>query len=206
MLGLDYGFLRDGAVHDEPDQDADDSGQEEPSGRKKHGGTTVIMGGEAKYGLGLAMVVPSKGVSEDWVARRLAGWLNDLGEAKVIVKGDNEPSMLALLREIRRHRARQGATLIEYPPEGAKQSNSHAESAVGTIKGMIRTLISSTEKRLGIPVGPAHPLVPWIVEQAAHLRNHHQVGETDERRSRGSGADGSRMSSTRSGRASCSSP
>ena len=161
MLTLGYGFLRDGAVHDEDDangevaNDVDDTGA-----RKKHGGTTVLFGLEAKFSLGLAMVVPGKANAKKWIARSLANWINYLGESKVILKADNEISIVALLKDVRRARADAGPTMFEHPPEGVNEANSYAEGGVGSMKGLIRTLKHSTEHRLGIELGPAHPLLP----------------------------------------------
>ena len=35
------------------------------------------------------------------------------------------------------------------------------------VKGLIRTLKSSTESNLRTEIGPSHPLIPWIIEHRA---------------------------------------
>ena len=47
---------------------------------------------------------------------------------------------------------------------------------MNTVKGLIRTLKSSTESSLRTEIGPSHPLIPWIIESAAHLKNRSMEG------------------------------
>ena len=44
------------------------------------------------------------------------------------------------------------------------------------VKGLIRTLKSSTESNLRTEIGLSHPLIPWITEHAAQLKNRYMVG------------------------------
>ena len=66
----------------------------------------------------------------------------------VTLKCDNEPAILALAQEIRRLRRESSITILEHPEEGEKQSNHLAEGSVNIVKGLIRTLKSSTESNL----------------------------------------------------------
>ena len=68
---------------------------------------------------------------------------------------------------------------------GEKQSNHLAEGGVNIVKGLIRTLKSSTESNLRRKIGPSHPLIPWIFEHAAQLKNRNMVGGAAELRQRG---------------------
>ena len=52
--------------------------------------------------------------------------------------------ILALAQEIPRLRREDSITIFEYPEEGEKQSNHLAEGSVNIVKGLIRTLKSST--------------------------------------------------------------
>ena len=65
---------------------------------------------------------------------------------------------------------------FEHPEEGEKQSNHLAEGGVNIVKGLIRTLKSSTESNLRTEIGPSHPLIPWIIEHAAQVKNRYMVG------------------------------
>ena len=86
---------------------------------------------------------------------------------------DNEPAILALAQEIRRDGS---ITNLKHLEEGEKQSNHLAEGSVNIVKGLIRTLKSSTESNLRTEIGPSHPLIPWIIEHAAQLKNRYMVG------------------------------
>ena len=122
------------------------------------------------------MAVREKGNAAPWIAKRVADWLDSLGSQTVTLKCDNEPAILALAQEIRRLRRESSITILEHPEEGEKQSNHLAEGSVNIVKGLIRTLKSSTESNLRTEIGPSHPLIPWIIEHAAQLKNRYMVG------------------------------
>ena len=155
-LAIDYGFLK----ANNPDDPAD------------HGSNPILIG----YGLTLAMAVPGKGNAAPWIAKRVADWLDFFGSQTVTLKCDNEPAILALAQEIRRLRRESSITVFEHPEEGEKQSNHLAEGSVNIVKGLIRTLKSSTESNLRTEIGLSHPLIPWIIEHAAQLKNRYMVG------------------------------
>ena len=83
----------------------------------------------------------------------VADWLDWLGSQTVTLKCDNEPAILALAQEIRRLRRESRITILEHPEEGEKQSNHLAEGSVNIVKGLIRTLKSSTESNLRTEIG-----------------------------------------------------
>ena len=148
------------------------------------------MGVEAKYGLTLAVAVPGKGNAAPWIAKRVADWLDWLGSQTATLKCDNEPAILGLAEEIMRLRREGGITIFEHPEEGEKPSNHLAEGSVNIVKGLIRTLKSSTESNLRTEIGPSPPLIPWIIENAAQLKNRCMVGadgRTPTERPRGRG-------------------
>ena len=45
------------------------------------------------------------------------------------------------------------------------------------MKGIIFTYIDAIESRLGEKLDYGHPLLPWLVEHAANVRNRHAVGK-----------------------------
>ena len=102
--------------------------------------------------------------------------LDSLGSQTVTLKCDSEPAVLALAQEIRRLRRESSSTLLGHLEEGEKQSNHLAEGSVNIVKELIRTLKSSTESNLRGEIGPSHPLIPWIIEHAAQLKNRYMVG------------------------------
>ena len=109
------------------------------------GSNAILTGAEAKYGLTLAMAVLGKGNAAPWIAKRVATWLDRLGSQTVILKYDTEPA-LSLAREIGRLRRENSITILVHPEEGEKQSNHLVEGSVSIVKGLIRTLKSSTDR------------------------------------------------------------
>ena len=117
------------------------------------------------------------------------GWIG-VGSQTVTLKCDNEPAILALVQKIRTLRRQDSITIFEHPKEGEKQGNHLAEGSVNIVKGLIRTLKSSTESNLRTEIGPSQPLIPWIIEHAAQLKNRYMVGadgRTQTERPRGRG-------------------
>ena len=49
------------------------------------------------------------------------------------------------------------------------------------VNSLIRTLKSSTGSTLRTENGPSHPLMPWIIEHAAQLKNRCMVGADGKR-------------------------
>ena len=102
-----------------------------------------------------------------WISKRVADWLDRLGIQTVTLKCDNNPATLAPAQEIRRLRIESSITILQHSEEG----DHLAEASVNIVKGLIRTLKSSTESKLRPEIGPSHPLIPWITEHSAQLKN-----------------------------------
>ena len=138
-----------------------------------------------------AHVVPQKGVAEDKFAveclRKDILWL---GYPRVLLKGDNEPAIKALLKDVLKGvRIDAGGQAAEKaPPAYDSKANGHAENAVKQVQGMVRTLKSCIEDRLGIKIPTTHAAVWWLVRHAAWLlmvRKRGRDGWTAYERSRG---------------------
>ena len=115
-----------------------------------------------------AWVVPYKGEGEDgYVTGLVVTALRWLAYTRALIKCDNEPALLALIR---------GATQIakvqldelkqigeEHPTAYDSQANGSAESGVRTIRADLRTMRSDLESRLGAQVPIQHPVMSWLV-------------------------------------------
>ena len=71
------------------------------------------------------------------------------------------------LRELRIQGLEQ--CLEEHPPEYDPQANGSAEVGVKLVKGHFRTAKSCLESKIGFKIPVQHPLVAWLVRQAASL-------------------------------------
>ena len=73
-------------------------------------------------------MVPGKGADIEWTAKQLAAEVGNLGYKKLVIRSDNEPAVIALTREIKRHCDTH--VIIETSPKGDKNANGHTERAV----------------------------------------------------------------------------
>ena len=133
-----------------------------------------------KDGTTLALVVPKKGLSEEWVAARIAKAIDDIGLDKVtmIVKSDGEPAMKALRRAVSRIRRAENKTgVIEEEAQRADSaSNGLIEKAVQEVEGMIRTLRKKVEMSTGATMKKGSAAMVWLIEHSANLISRYKVG------------------------------
>ena len=114
--------------------------------------------------------LPATGVSQsDWGVKCLMRDLNMTGHMKVIVKSDQEPSIVAVFNEAkRRWSAATGAEMLpERSPVGESSSNGEIERAVQEIQGITRTMKEFVEYPADITIDPHWPIMAWMVEFAA---------------------------------------
>ena len=122
-----------------------------------------------------AHVVPQKGDDEEHYCAKLAvddiGWL---GHTKVIVKTDNERSVVALKHRVAKMLKEWKAmenVQTESPAAYESQSNGGIEVGVKIVRGLFRTLKLCLEARLGKYVPADHALVPWLLQHTCTLLN-----------------------------------
>ena len=111
------------------------------------------------------MVVTSKGVNE-YMVRRVKQILDLLGYKKIIMKSDQESSLVALLDKVKIEWS--GEMIPERSAVQDSQGNGMVESGVRTMGSQIRTLRSALEEHYG-EIGSDHFIIAWMVEHAAFL-------------------------------------
>ena len=110
--------------------------------------------------------VPAKGVENPFGARQLLKDVESTGYKRVILKGDQEPSVQALLQQVKN--GFKGECVLEGAPvEAHGKSNGEAERAVQMVQGMARTLKEYVEYHSEVELKADHPALPWLVEHAA---------------------------------------
>ena len=87
--------------------------------------------------------------------------LDILGYHRVVLRCDNEPTILALLRAVKL--AWTGDVVQETSAEGDPQSNGAAESLVNVVKGPVRSIHLVVESASGVEVPADHILLTWLV-------------------------------------------
>ena len=127
----------------------------------------------------MSTVVPSKAVG-DVVTKRTVAFLRECGSemAKITIKTDQEPAIVAIAEDVVRLRASNGAdeTISENSPAYSHQSNGVVERGVQSVEGMIRTLRSALEERMGEVLVIGDAIWPWLIEYASYPVNRLEVG------------------------------
>ena len=123
-----------------------------------------------------AYPVEGKGVAAaEWLVAQVIEDLDTCGldGCHMVVKSDQEPSIIEVQKEIAewRRRAGTGGTALENSRVGDSQSNGRVERAIGELGGLIQTYKAGLESRLGVKVTLQHPTVPRLVKHAANVMN-----------------------------------
>ena len=137
-------------------------------------GAKILVVREITSKCTFAHLVKCKGVDDDrYAVDCLVKDIEWMGFTKMMLRSDNEPAIVALLREALRSLRveidfmEQAAE--EHPPEYDPQANGAIESTVGAFKGQIRTYVLSLESRLGFRIPPEHPILAWLVPHTAFM-------------------------------------
>ena len=125
-------------------------------------------------------VVPVKGDDEEhYVAKLIVADIEWLGHTRVILKSDNEPSILALRRRVARM-LKMNESFVnvqeENPVAYDSQSNGGIEVGIRIIRGLYRTLKLCLEARIGKYLPAAHPISAWLLQHTCVLLNARSVG------------------------------
>ena len=94
LIGMEYGFL----------------------GKDGEAVNPTLIARDARTGATYATWVPGKGASDEWVVKRILIRIDGLVYTEVIVKSDQEASILAVQESIKSRR--QHSTILENSPVG----------------------------------------------------------------------------------------
>ena len=129
------------------------------------------------------LVVDRKGAS-DYVSSLLTAFIKSLGFKRILVRSDNERSLLSLIERVTCKLT--GVELVPMTsPEGDHQANGFAEVGVREIKAQTRILRSQLEQRLGSRIDEKDPLMSWIPRHAANCVSRYRIvddGRTPDQR------------------------
>ena len=161
-VSLDYWFMGAGSTEAEQ-QEAEKKGQ------------TPILVMHDSHTRADAIVCPEKG-PEPLVVRKAVEILDLLGHKKVIMKGDQEPALIAFVNVLKAG-WENGHVVPENSPMGDSRSNGGVERAIQTVEAQVRTIRDALEDRLGVKVLPDSPVMTWIVQHSAWLVRRCAVAE-----------------------------
>ncbi len=145
------------------------STEHEESSKAKTSMTVLVMK-EDLCGSVWAYAAEAKGSGEQWMIDQIVEDIETVGltEERIILKADQEAAITDLQHGVVKARAAHG-TALEQSRVGDSNSNGKVERAVQDVKGLIRTLRSALEEKIGERIGLDHPIVPWMVRHAGHL-------------------------------------
>ncbi len=138
-----------------------------------------------------AHVVSVKGVGADrYAAEKLRADVAWLGYREIIVRSDNEPAIVALLKDLVRslNVSAVDRVAVAHPPPYDSKSSGGIENAVKLVQGLLRTLKLCLQSRIAKRVPLMHPVVAWLVRHVAWsltVRSRGDDGRTAYERLRG---------------------
>ena len=167
MISMDYAFItRQGAIVSAGDEGGDEQLWSDPTALK------LLIVKDTKSKAVFAHTVPRKGVDEkrfsvDMVVADVL-WL---GYSKVLLKSDNEPAIVKLLKESLATLKVSGVDQVgeEHSPPYDSQANGAVEAAVKQVKARIRTMKLCLWRRIGKRIPPRHPIMTWLAPHAASI-------------------------------------
>ena len=109
----------------------------------------------------------SKGVVHPYPARALMADLDFMGYKRVILKSDQEPSIVALCDAVKN--GWHGEVVPEASPKGESKSNGEVERAVQSVHGLARTSRTSWNSGPELLWNPEARLLEWLVEHCSNL-------------------------------------
>ena len=124
---------------------------------------TVLVAIDTVYKQMVAVPLEKKGNRDPFASRSLAAFARYVGHPKVIIQGDSEHALTAVIHD---------ACAPRTSPVNSKGSNGAAERAVQSVEGMARTLRLDLLSRTNIAVGSDLPITSWMVRHAAWLLSH----------------------------------
>jgi hypothetical protein len=104
------------------------------------------------------------------------GWLRQLGHKRILWRGGNEPALLALRNAVSKALPEIELVPRDSPP-GDHAANGFAETGVRELKGIIRTMKSALEEKLGKRLEKDDPLLAWLPRHAASMPSRYRLGE-----------------------------
>ena len=147
---------------------------------KDEGGETipVIVVRETLTKMTMAAAAPRKS-SGTHIARRVMAFLEEIGcvHCDVVVKSDQEPAIMSVVKEVGRLRAAAGGGkyIIENSPVRSSASNGKIERAIQALQAQTRVLKVALEDRWKLKLPHRHAVVPWMIEYSAVLLNRFEV-------------------------------
>ena len=136
------------------------------------------MGRERETKTVMATTVPNKGGIGRFASDKCWEFMEENGDKvnKVIVKTDQEPSIIYLIKDLVGRRE-EGQKIVEETPVESKGSNGVIERTVQEVEGMLRIVYLGLQERLGRKISTRERIVAFIPDYVGYLINRLKKGE-----------------------------
>ena len=118
--------------------------------------------------------IKTKGAGDEWVVKKVARDIEELGRTNIRLKTDGEPAIVALQAKVQS--ARTATTIPLNPPAYSPQSNGACEKAVQDVTAQMRALMIGLESRLQTTLSEDDKIIEWMYPHAAFLVTRYSLG------------------------------
>ena len=180
IISMDYCYM-----HETREERRIRKKEETEGSERQIGDMPILVIKDSKSKCIMAEVLTRKGTDE-YSIERCYRMISQLGYDEMILKSDQEHSIMALKREVREKL--RGTVRMEESPIGEHESNGEIENAVQRVQGQFRSQKHALEARYGIKIKGEMNIIPWMIRNGAAVVNRYQVGDdgrTPYRRLRG---------------------
>ena len=179
IISIDYAYIGSSTEDDEKmymeSRRRLEKGEEAVEDDTPEGSICTLVVHDSRSGGIYGIHVDRKGVNAR-VQAKLLEILNMLGYRRIVLKSDQEPSVIAMRRAVQQL-WEMGEITMEDSPAYDPKSNGAVERSVRTIKEQIRTMKSDLEGRLGRKLdGGDRGVLCWMIEHAGALLRRYKVG------------------------------
>ena len=159
---MDYCYLTDKSGEEEGEEG---KGDEESAGES----ATVLVVQESVCRSVWAYMVDRKGAAEDWAVNQIADDLDTVGLRgdRIIIKSDQEASVIDTAKGVAEVRASQHGAAIEHSAVGDSDSNGTIERTIQDVEQQVRVLRAALEIRVNRKIRINEAVVPWMIRHAA---------------------------------------
>jgi len=187
IVSIDYAFLKskktksgDGGEPEDKERnetesdDGTDSTESCETEEEEMGSMPMLVLRDRESKTIQADVVPRKG-DDAHAVQVLSDHTKELGHRKIILKSDQEPSIVSLKERV--SMVTDGVEIVsEASPVGESKSNGEVERAIRTVRGQFRTFRDHVENRYMTVLDQSHKIVLWMVAHAANTVDRFALG------------------------------
>ena len=131
----------------------------------------ILSACDVQTGLGMAVIVPSKG-ENNYAVAELKKFIYECGRTFGILQYDQESPLKNVCQRVC---AELGGLSLRAAPKSHPQSSGSVGQMQRTLYGQVRTLIAQVEQNLNIQITSDHVLYPWALKHAQWLLNRYLV-------------------------------